>query len=830
MYKHLSFKFSEDDWSYINSQLANVSKSVNAIADFTFERTYLRNIFDGDGNPIRRETKEENFTRVVYGTFSLIKDRVKRNGLYHKYKELIHHNAVQMYISMWKKRITPPGRGLWAMGTPLVNKDMMGMPLVNCTFITSENIDVIKWEFFRYIADTLMLGVGVGFDTKGAGKISFRRPTASNYVQYNKYYELIDQLTNFTDKNFCNNEGKPYILCEIDYINNLQIAYEHRYRVHVIQDSREGWCDALCALLRAYIEPDNYFIVFDYSQIRPQGAILKKFGGSSSGPKPLAELLCATRHIIEEYYIGNAIDPRFIIDIANMIARTVVAGNVRRSSEICLSDDLSILEFKNYMDENNRYRRSWGWASNNSYVVETALTEEQLDMIVYRFTKNGEPGIFLLCNARIYGRYIDGIQNNDTESGGTNPCGEISLEGTDIRIARDVAYSAGGETCNLVETQPSNFNIKFKSADIDWNLLYVDMLNNTHYAKSTGRYVQLDQFQSIKLDDEKAKLKELLSEYTDDLYRAHLYSKTVTLVPVHWKSTQAIQDRNRRIGISITGISVLLSQMGLIDDKFASEIADNYYDEKSITFKRFAVFLDYCYRIIDDNDVEISQMLGVPKSIKKRTVKPSGTVSICNDVPAGMHFPYSKYYIRRVRINSTEKELIQRYVDAGYESEVVPDNPNTIAISFPCKINEDVISRDKADVNLQFKILLYLQTFWADNQVSCTITFKEHEVPRLRELIWKNKDVLKGLSCFPYFDDDAFAKKAALNNIKNGDDERVALMKAYKCMPNERITEERYNELMANITRVKSKIIAASDEIEYDTHCDGDRCYRVERT
>ena len=825
MWSGLSFRFSDSDKIRINSELANVNKSVNAIADFTFERTYLRNIFDNSGKPIRKETKEDNFTRVVCGAFSLLSDRLRRNGTYYSYENKIHEYAVNMYVSMWKRRITPPGRGLWAMGTELVNKYLMGMPLVNCTFITSDNIDDVKWEFFRYTMDTLMLGVGVGFDTEGNGKLSFHRPVAANYVQYNHYYELIDQLREFTDNKFCNDEGKPYISCEIDYINNLQIAYEHRYRVHVIQDSREGWSDALCELLKSYIDVGNYFVVFDYSLIRPQGTILKKFGGSSSGPKPLAELLSATRYIIEEFYIGKVIDSRFIIDVCNMIARTVVAGNVRRSSEICLSDTMSVLEFKNYVDPANRYRLAWGWASNNSYVVKGELTKEELSNIMVRIAKNGEPGIFFIDNARKYGRIIDGVNNKDSNTGGTNPCGEISLEGTDKKIASVVPYSAGGETCNLGETQPSNYNFDFINANINWDLLF----DAIHHDGARRQHAS-DGDEQDRLDligEERKKLNELISEYVDDLFIIHLYCKIVTLVPVHWKSTQVIQDRNRRIGISMTGISVLLSQMGLADDDFASEIVDDFANEPSITFKRFAVFIDHCAKIVNKNDVAISRMLEIPKSIKTRTVKPSGTVSICNDVPAGMHFPYSKYYIRRVRINTNEKELIQRYVDSGYHCEDVPNNPNTVAISFPVKTSGDVIPRDKIDVNLQFKILLYLQTYWADNQVSCTITFKEHEVPRLESLIWKYKDVLKGLSCFPYDDEESIIRMIANNNVKSGDNEKDALLKAYKCMPNERISEERYNELMADISTINDNSMPATEEIEYDTHCDGDRCYRV---
>lgn len=816
MYRQLSYDFTAEERKYIKEEVAKIPKSANDFSNFTFERTYLRNILDHKGNPIRKETKEDNFERVVRGTFSLLEDHLRHRRTYQRYADEIRQYAVDMMLEIYKRHITPPGRGLWAMGTQLVNGDYMGMPLVNCTFITSKNIDVVKWEFFRYVFDTLMVGVGVGFDTEGTGKVRFQQPVRGNYLRYDNYYKLIDQLNGFSSNKFCNSEGKSYVLCEVDYINNLQISHEHGYRVHIIQDSREGWTDALCELLKSYMLPGSYFVVFDYSQIRPEGTILKKFGGRSSGPKPLAELLCAIRYIIETNYIDRDIDARFIIDVCNMIARTVVAGNVRRSSEICISDDINVLDFKQYSKEENRYRSIWGWASNNSYTVKGELLPEILNEIMKRITVNGEPGIFFLGNARKYGRIIDGVCDNDMSLDGTNPCGEISLEGTDTRIANHIPYSAGGETCNLGESMPSNYGFDFLNSDIDWDLLYRNLHNDP----------SITQAERILIDDNKSLLRELIGDYLYGLFLIHLYCKIVTLVPVHWKSTQAIQDRNRRIGISITGISVLLSQMGLNDDEFASEIPDTPLKEQSMTFKRFAVFLDYCARVVDDNDVKISEMLGIPKSIKKRTVKPSGTVSICNDVPAGMHFPYSDYYIRRVRINNGETELIKRYTDAGYGCEVVPDNPNTVAISFPVKTSTELIPRDKVDVNLQFKILLYLQKYWADNQVSCTITFKKEEEARLQELIWANRDILKGLSCYPYFDEDKYIEGLIKQKAKGGVDEESAKLEVYKCLPNERITREKYYELMANIKPV-ANVVAATEEIEYDTHCDGDRCIRI---
>lgn len=833
MYRYLSFLPDQSLSNKMSAISAEASKMHDPMSDFTIARTYSRNKFDDNGELVGRETKDEIFKRSVCGTFSLLADRLRDNGNYYLYEKRLDEWALRMYSGMWNRRFTPPGRGLWSMGTELINREKMGFPLINCTFITSENISEVKWEFFHYVMDTLMLGVGVGYDTKGAGGIKIHMPVKSNFKRYDDHYLLADKLKSFSDIKFATPEGQSYIDYEIEYISNLELAHHNCYRVHTIEDSREGWCDALVELLKSYMVPGEYFVVFDYSKIRPEGAILKKFGGKSSGPKPLAEMLAAIRYLMQEKYLLKEIDELFIIDVCNIIARTVVAGNVRRSSQICISTNSNVIECKCYSDSRYAYRKHWGWGSNNSYIVDGELSDNKLDHIMKTITKSGEPGLVFDKNGRIYGRIVDGINNLDYDTDGPNPCGEIRLKGTLKAIASTINNSAGGETCNLSETIPSNYGFVFTKFDVDWDLLYIAIFHRAGTAKLTS-----DQF--ARIAPEELKLRSLVKDYLDDLFIAVLYPKIVTLVPLHWKSSNQIQEVNRRIGVSMTGIVVLLSQMGLADDEFADYIlpdellnnGDTKYDyvkmmmaEKSMTFKRFAVFLDLAYRTICKYDEEISAMLKIPKSIKKTTVKPSGTVSIVNSVPSGMHFPYSNYYMRRIRVNKCETELLNAYNKSGYIIEEVIDNPNTVAITFPVKMSDNLIARDKVNVDLQFKILAYLQYFWSDNQVSCTITFREDETPRLRSLIVHYSGILKGLAFYPYFDEDKYYDSLIETRIKNGESAESARREVYRSLPNERIDKAKYESLMSAIKPVDAKR-TDTDDGESDMYCDGDTCTR----
>jgi hypothetical protein len=168
---------------------------------------------------------------------------------------------------------------------------------------------------------------------------------------------------------------------------------------------------------------------------------------------------------------------------------------------------------------------------------------------------------------------------------------------------------------------------------------------------------------------------------------------------------------------------------------------------------------------------------------------------------------------------------LDTYRNAGYIIENVADNPNTVAITFPVKMADNVMARDEVNVDLQFKILSYLQYFWADNQVSCTITFREDEIPRLRTLIKHYSSVLKGLSCFPYFDENKYYDGLVDDRISKGESAEVAKREVYRSLPNERIDKVEYERLIAMIRPVDAKRTDEDDD-ESDMYCDGDTCTR----
>lgn len=361
---------------------------------FTYKRTYARIKEDG--------TQEEFFDtikRCVEGCFNIQIIHCKNSHLpWDAYKA--QKSAQTMFKKMWEFKFLPPGRGLWIMGTPIVDK-IGSAALNNCATTSTKDIDKNFAEPFAWAADMLMLGVGVGYDTLGAGKVTIKKPSPRPGI-----YRMGDQWTK-------------------------------------IPDTREGWVDSVRILLESYIGLHEYKIDFDYSLIRKAGAPIKGFGGTASGPEPLKQGHEAICKLLDSYD-GKLLDSVGIVDIMNYIGKFVVAGNVRRSAELALGsiDDVPFITMKDYNLYPNEVtdRR---WMSNNSV---TSYTNSDFSHIIDNIALNGEPGLVFLDTCRKFGRLKDGEHSSKHPKYdnciGVNPCSEMTLHDK--------------EMCCLVETFPAN--------------------------------------------------------------------------------------------------------------------------------------------------------------------------------------------------------------------------------------------------------------------------------------------------------------------------------------------------------------------------------------
>lgn len=625
------------------------------LGELVYVRTYSRLKENGV-----QEVWWETVRRVVEGTYNMQKKWIIEHDLGWSDRKA-QRSAQEMYDRIFNMKFLPPGRGLWAMGSPLTEERGLFAALNNCAFTSTKDIVKDKSEPFTFLMDALMLGIGVGFDTLGAGQLVVSAPSG------------------------------------------VVASW-------AIPDSREGWVESLRRLLEAYLTPGTPAPVFDYSLIRPEGSPIKGFGGVASGPEPLRKM----HHQIESVLkasINAPISVTAITDIMNMIGQCVVAGNVRRSAEIAFGEAESD-EFMDLKDfELNPQRSGWAWASNNSIFAKIGMNYSPA---ARRVANNGEPGFAWLDNMRNYGRMISPPDFKDYRVAGGNPCLEQSLE----------PY----ELCCLVETFPANHT---------------------------------------DLDDYKRTLK-----------FAYLYAKTVTLGKTPWTKTNRVLLRNRRIGLSQSGIVQAISKLGI----------ENY-----------RVWCEEGYKTVREYDDLYSEWFTIPRSIKVTSVKPSGTVSLLAGATPGMHWPEDKTHIRRIRL-SASSELLAPLRAAGYHVEPEVGKEDTACVvSIPVKIEDDIRALPQVSMWEQLSLAAFLQKYWADNQVSATVTFQKHEAAQIEHALQYFQYQLKGVSFLPFTEEGAYAQ-----------------------MPYQGITEEEYNTMVAGL---KPLVLGAShEEADQERYCDGDSC------
>eukprot|EP01087_Luapelamoeba_hula_P010785 TRINITY_DN2871_c0_g2_i3.p1 TRINITY_DN2871_c0_g2~~TRINITY_DN2871_c0_g2_i3.p1 ORF type:complete len:811 (+),score=95.58 TRINITY_DN2871_c0_g2_i3:130-2433(+) len=605
----------------------------NGLGELVYRRTYSRLKKDGTN-----EKWYETVERVVNGAYNMQKNWIETHQLgWNPWQA--QKSAQEMYERIYSMKFLPPGRGLWAMGTTITEDRGLYAALNNCAFVSTERMATEASKPFIFLMDASMLGVGVGFDTKGAGTTIVRGPRPDKTPEQTK-----------------------------------------------IPDSREGWVESVRLLL------DSYFLntspqVFDYSLIRAEGEPIKGFGGYSSGPESLRRLHEDIRNVLDRQ-IGEPVSITSIVDIMNLIGRCVISGNVRRTAEIAFGDPKveEYLDLKNYAV--NPQRAAFGWTSNNSVFGDIGM---DYGPIAERMRINGEPGVAWLQNMQEFSRMNGAKDNKDARARGGNPCLEQTLE----------PY----ELCCLVETFPHNHD---------------------------------------NLDDFKRTLK-----------FAYLYAKTVTLGMTHWPETNRVMLRNRRIGCSLSGVAQFVTSRGL---------------------DTFRMWCEEGYQTIQQYDEIYSDWLAIPRSKKTTSIKPSGTVSLLAGATPGMHYPISSYYLRRVRL-SKHSELIKPLQDAGYHIEpAVGSEENTVVVQFPVCVAKD-IRKDK-DISMweQLSLAAFLQKYWADNQVSSTVSFDPvTEGPQLKHALDYFQYQLKGISMLPRMND------------------------VYPQMPYEEITEEEYHKHKQNL-------------------------------
>jgi intein/homing endonuclease len=266
---------------------------------------------------------------------------------------------------------------------------------------------------------------------------------------------------------------------------------------------------------------------------------------------------------------------------------------------------------------------------------------------------------------------------------------------------------------------------------------------------------------------------------------ATFYSSTVSLLPTHRPETNAVIAKNRRIGISISGIAQWAS--GVVPEEWGA-----------MNYTRMGRILRQGYKIVLNKNTLLAKAAGVPESVRITTVKPSGSISLLAGVTPGVHYPVSRYAIRRVRIGMSSP-LIQPLKDAGVPYEKDKVSENTYVFEFVIDHGE-VRPCQEVSPWEQFSLVQMMQKHYADNSVSATIYFdKEKDGPDVEKMLAMFIPNLKSVSMLPH----------------SGH--------GYVQAPYEPLTKEEYRKRLSGFTYPKYNNVKGNVPVG-SKFCSGDRC------
>lgn len=346
--------------------------SIKALSDYTVYAKYAKYL----SNKKRRETWKEQVDRVFAMHEKKYKDVLDSNK---EFRDLFY----EAKSAVNKKLVLGSQRALQFGGSSIEAHETK---MYNCavSYIDRE-------EVFGQIMYMLLCGCGVGFSVQ---------------------YKHINKLPNIA----LPNKGQ---------------------KTFVIPDSIEGWSDAIGIIVNSFFVNTNVFseyagydVQFDFSQIRPEGALISG-GFKAPGPEGLKRGIEKIRTLILSRVNKGEKNLRPIdcYDIIMHASDAVLSGGIRRSATICLFslDDEEMLNAKtgDWFYTNPQRGRS----NNSVLLVRDKVTKSQFANIMESVKQFGEPGFVWAENEDIL----------------FNPCVEIAMR------PQTEDGRSGIQFCNLCE-------------------------------------------------------------------------------------------------------------------------------------------------------------------------------------------------------------------------------------------------------------------------------------------------------------------------------------------------------------------------------------------
>jgi ribonucleoside-triphosphate reductase len=203
---------------------------------------------------------------------------------------------------------------------------------------------------------------------------------------------------------------------------------------------------------------------------------------------------------------------------------------------------------------------------------------------------------------------------------------------------------------------------------------------------------------------------------------------------------------------------------------------------------------------VKEENERVATLIGINKSARTTTVKPSGTSSLVLGTSSGIHAWHNDYYLRRIRVG--KNEAIYTYLAINHP-ELIEDEffrpHDTAVITIPQRAPEGSILRYESVFQMLERVKKVSQEWVRSghrsgqntHNVSATVSIKEDEWELVGDWMWKNRKFYNGLSVLPYSNH------------------------TYTQAPFQDCTKEEYERLLKSLTNVDlTKIIELQDNTD----------------
>jgi adenosylcobalamin-dependent ribonucleoside-triphosphate reductase len=629
--------------------------------EIVFERSYSRTKPDGT-----KENWFETTDRVIKGNLGLV------YGTPDTWNASVKEEYSLLKSLMDDFKVIPAGRHLWASGVP--GRQF----LFNChvSHWNDKITDHFDFTFMRLMEGG---GVGTNYSTKYINRYSAPKRELKVHI-------------------VCDPSHPDYEKMKSAGIISTEFSHEWAGAFQV-GDSREGWSAAMCDLLDTYFLADvkHYDRVYNVTGVREEGRPLVSFGGTASGPLPLAIMLQEISEIINKRAATNQqLTPIDMMEIDHSLAMCVVSGGNRRSARMAMVawDDPYIMEFINCKTDSGKH-----WTTNISVAIDDEFIrlldsgnypDNSWNKVAYQvymaaiqgMITNGEPGFWNYSLAN-HGELAEVVC--------TNPCGEIGLREWEACILGHV---------NMDAFAPAEFAQDY---DIEGMLV-------AH--KAMTRF----------------------------LIRASFGDKADP-------KQDAMVNMNRRIGVGHFGVAGFLNKLGI---RYSDTPKSKFYPE----------LLRKLYETVKTESRDYAFKLRIPAPVANTTMAPTGSVAKLPGVTEGAQPPYAKWYERNIRFSTINAaEQLKKEIDAGHKHEPCIYSANTEVVSYTVMeklvaevadlgYDADYVVQSQDELTLE-EMLSFQQMYqenYVDNAISYTANIPEgkYSTEELAKIIKPFLPKLKG--------------------------------------------------------------------------------------